>query len=70
MVQPNARHSRQSDLDVAALRRLCVTLRRMPYRAWLLSRLAAPSSISWAIGPGLRVLGLILGLPISTHLLR
>lgn len=41
---------------------------RLPYRAWLLQRLAGPSPIAWAIGPGLRVIGLILGLPITTSL--
>ncbi len=44
-------------------------LRRWPYRAWLLTRLAVPSPLGWAIGPGLRVLGLILGLPISSTLI-
>ena len=44
-------------------------LRRWPYRAWLLTRLAVPSPLGWAISPGLRVLGLILGLPISSTLI-
>lgn len=45
------------------------TLVRLPYHIWLLRRLAGPSPIGWAIGPSLRVCGLILGLPITTSLL-